>query len=208
MRTENVVLMREARESLNDKWGLAIGAFAIYLLLIFVVQLSSLVFPLAGLLSLLIAGPLLLGFTIFNLHISRGQEANIGQLFEGFNSFGKSLGAYLLMIIFTFLWCLLLIIPGIIAAISYSMTFYILVDDQKIDAYDAIDKSKKMMYGYKWKFFCLQLRFLGWALLCLLTLGIGFFWLAPYIQISCAKFYDDIKAGQAKETSVTAVIEG
>ena len=59
---------------------------------------------------------------------------------------------------------------------------------------DAIDKSKKMMDGYKWKYFCLVLRFLGWALLCILTLGIGFLWLIPYMQVSMAKFYDDVKA--------------
>jgi uncharacterized membrane protein len=98
------------------------------------------------------------------------------------------------MILFILLWTLLLIIPGIIAAISYSMTFYILADDNSIGAMDAIDKSKKMMDGYKWKYFCLGLRFLGWALLCILTLGIGFLWLMPYMQVSMAKFYDDVKA--------------
>jgi uncharacterized membrane protein len=98
------------------------------------------------------------------------------------------------MILFILLWTLLLIIPGIIAAISYSMTFYILADDNSIGAMDAIDKSKKMMDGYKWKCFCLGLRFLGWALLCILTLGIGFLWLMPYMQVSMAKFYDDVKA--------------
>ena len=89
---------------------------------------------------------------------------------------------------------LLLIIPGIIAALSYSMTFYILADDNSIGAMDAIKKSKKMMDGYKWKYFCLGLRLLGWALLCVLTLGIGFLWLIPYAQVSVAKFYDDVKA--------------
>ena len=58
---------------------------------------------------------------------------------------------------------------------------------------EAIDKSKAMMKGYKLKFFYLQLRFLGWALLCILTLGIGFLWLIPYAYVSMAHFYDDIK---------------
>jgi len=98
------------------------------------------------------------------------------------------------MLIFILLWTLLLIVPGIIAAISYSMTFYIIADDNSIAAKEAIDKSKKMMDGYKWKFFCIGLRFFGLALLCVLTLGIGFLWLFPYIQVTVAKFYDDIKA--------------
>jgi len=97
------------------------------------------------------------------------------------------------MIIFTVLWTLLLIIPGIIAAISYSMTFFIMADDDSIDAMAAIDKSKAMMNGYKMKYFRMNLRFLGWSLLCFLTLGIGFLWLIPYMYVSYVKFYDDIK---------------
>ena len=117
----------------------------------------------------------------------------VENIFEGFQNFKSAVGAYLLMLLFIFLWMLLLIIPGIIAAFSYSMTFYILADDPSISPMDAIDKSKAMMKGKKWKYFLLNLRFLGWALLCLLTFGIGFLWLIPYIQVSIAKFYDDIK---------------
>ncbi len=190
MRTENAVLMTMARESLKGKWGLAIGVSVVYILLIGAVQ----VIPIAGAIaSLLIGGPLALGFAMFALSISRNQQAEIGQLFKGFNNFGTALGAYLLVALFTLLWMLLLIVPGIIAALSYSMTYYILVDNPEMGANAAIDKSKQMMYGYKWKFFCLGLRFIGWALLCVLTLGIGFLWLMPYMQVSVSKFYDDIK---------------
>jgi len=70
--------------------------------------------------------------------------------------------------------CLLLIVPGIIAAISYSMTFFILVEDNSIGVNEARKKSVKMMDGYKWKYFRLGLRFFLLALLCILTLGIGF----------------------------------
>jgi uncharacterized membrane protein len=190
MKTENKILMSQALEALSGKWGLAIGTFVIYFLIICAVQ----VIPVLGLIaSLIIGGPLVLGITVFSLTLSRNQDANLAQLFEGFNRFGLALGAYLLMILFILLWMLLLIIPGIIAAISYSQTFYIIAEDDKIGAMEAIDKSKKMMYGYKWKYFCLGLRFLGWFLLCILTLGIGFLWLMPYVQVSLSKFYDDIK---------------
>ena len=157
-----------------------------------------------GLLSLILGGPMTLGISYFALAISRNEEARFEQLFKGFNNFGTALGAYLLMAIFVILWMLLLIIPGIIAAISYAMTFYIIADEPSISIMDAIDKSKKMMYGYKWKFFCLNLRFLGWAILCLFTLGIGFLWLIPYMEISFAKFYDDIKGSQEAEEAVAA----
>jgi uncharacterized membrane protein len=91
------------------------------------------------------------------------------------------------------LWALLLVIPGIIAALGYSMTFYILADDESIKAEDALKKSKLMMEGHKLKLFYLYLRFFLLALLCVLTLGIGFLWLIPFINITMAKFYDDIR---------------
>ena len=191
MKTENVVLMQMAKESLKGKWGLAIGTIVVYLLIVLCIQEIPIVGAIA---SLIIAGPFALGLAYFSLSISRNQEAKLEQIFQGFNNFGTALSAYLLMIGFILLWTLLLIIPGIIAAMSYSMTVYIIADDNSIGAMDAIDKSKKMMDGYKWKLFRLGLRFLGWSLLCILTLGIGFLWLMPYMQVSMAKFYDDVKA--------------
>lgn len=203
---ENVALMRMAKESLRDKWGLAIGTFLVYTLIINGLQFNysfysnmfgtNMLASTGGLLSLILGGPMTLGISYFALAISRNQEARFEQLFKGFNNFGTAFGAYLLIAIFTVLWLLLLIIPGIIAALSYSMTFFIIADNPSIGSMEAIDKSKKMMSGYKWKFFCLILRFLGWAILCLFTLGIGFFILKPYMEISFAKFYDDIKGSQ------------
>ena len=191
MKTENVVLMQMARESLVGKWGLAIGTFVLYSLIAGSIQSI----PIVGVItSIIISGPFEIGIAFFSLSISRNQDAKLEQIFQGFKNFGTALGAYLLRSLFIFLWTLLLIIPGIIAAISYSMTFYILADDNSIGAMDAIDKSKKMMDGYKWKCFCLGLEFLGWALLCILTLGIGLLWLIPYYHVSMAKFYDDLKA--------------
>jgi len=97
------------------------------------------------------------------------------------------------MILFIVLRLILLIVPGIIAAISYSMTFYILAEDNTIEPQPALEKSKQMMEGNKMKFFYLGLRFFGLCLLCILTLGIGFLWLIPYINVTVANFYEDIK---------------
>ncbi len=190
MRTENAELMRMARESLKGRWGLAIGTMVVYLILSILLQIIPFIGPLA---AIIISGPIALGLAIFSLAFSRNKDAKLDQLFQGFNNFGTALGASLLMTIYIILWMLLLIIPGIIAGLSYSMTFYIIADDENIGSSDALKKSKAMMDGYKWKYFCLGFRFLGWALLCCLTLGIGFLWLAPYMQITCAKFYDDVK---------------
>ena len=173
------------------------GGYLIFLLISSVLGFIPVIGSIGG---LIIAGPLMLGLAIFSLSISRNQEAKVTQIFEGFNQFERSLVAYLLMMLFTFLWSLLFIIPGIIAGISYSMIFFIIAEDSSISARDALKKSKKMMYGYKWKYFRLQLRFLGLGILCIFTLGIGFLWLVPYMQISMAKFYDDVKVIQETPT--------
>ncbi len=190
MKTKNVVLMQMARKSLKGRWGLAIGTFLVYFLISGVLSIIPIFGAIA---SLLITGPFTLGLAIFALALSREQDARLEQIFQGFNNFGTALAAYLLMVLFILLWMILLIVPGIIAAISYSMTFYILADDGSIGAMEAINRSKKMMKGYKWKLLGLGLRFFGWALLCILTLGIGFLWLIPYMQVSFAKFYEDVK---------------
>ena len=186
--------MAQARESLKGKWGLAIGTYIVFMLIMFAIQLI----PIAGfIISFLITGAMSLGLAIFTLSLSRKQDAKLSQIFEGFQKFGVALGAYILMGILVILWMLLLIIPGIIAALAYSQTFYIIAENDSIGPLQAITKSKEMMKGNKWKYLCLGLRFIGWGLLCILTLGIGFLWLAPYIMVSLAQFYDDI----AKEDS-------
>ncbi len=186
---DNVLLMKEARETLAGRWGLAVGFCFLYVLVLMVVRAPHKIGPLIG---LIIGGPMLFGLSTFSLAFSRRQEASVSQLFVGFNEFGRPLVAYLLMVLFILLWSLLLIIPGIIAALSYSQTFFILAEDKTISGGDAIKKSKMMMQGNKKKLFFLMLRFFGWFLLSILTFGIGFLWLVPYVQITTAKFYDDI----------------
>ena len=187
--TENAELMRQAREALSGKWAIAIGTFVIYFLIIAAAQLIPIVGEIGG---LVISGPFALGIVIFTLGITRGRTVEVADIFEGFKKFEVSFLTYLLMSIFIILWALLLIVPGIIAAISYSQAFFIIADDPSIRPMQAIDKSKEMMDGYKWKYFRLCLRLYGLALLCLLTLGIGFLWFFPYAYVCFARFYDDI----------------
>ncbi len=187
MVTENKYLTSQAADALEGRWGIAVGTFLVYLLICLAVGWS-------GLILLLIGGALYLGLMRFSLAIARREDnVKLELLFNGFNQFGTALALYLLQSIFVFLWSLLLVIPGIIAAISYSQAFFILADNPASGAMEAINKSQKMMYGYKWKYFCLCCRFIGWALLCCLTLGIGFLWLVPYVHVSCANFYDDVR---------------
>jgi len=153
--------------------------------------------PFAGIITnFIISGAFMLGFAILFLNLIRIGKANLGDLFKGFNNFGKAFLAYFLMSLFTILWALLLIIPGIIAAIKYSQTFYIIADNPNIKAIDAIRESKRMMDGHKWRYFKLQLSFIGWALLSILTLGIGSLWLAQYTYASYALFYENLKGNK------------
>lgn len=99
--------------------------------------------------------------------------------------------------IFVFLWSLLLVIPGIIKLFSYSMTKYILEEYPELTASEAIDRSRAMMQGHKFDLFWLYLSFIGWALLCVLTAGIGYLWLVPYMETAEAAFYEDVKADYA-----------
>ena len=189
--TENKILMANARDSLRGFWGLAIGALIIYFLVFFVLGL----FPVIGTIATyIIVGPMTVGGVRFTLSVSRKEKPEIGQLFSGFDRFGTHLAAYLLQTLFVCLWTLLLIIPGIIAALSYSMTYFIIAEDSSISASEAITKSKKMMKGNKWKLSYLGFRFTGWFLLAMLSCGIGFLWVGPYMYVSYAKFYDDLKA--------------
>jgi uncharacterized membrane protein len=144
---------------------------------------------------LLVTGPLWLGYIFFlkSIRPEGSDSARLERMFDGFNDFGRTFLANLLIKIFVFLWSLLLIIPGIVMAIAYSMTYFILSEDKEISTMDAIRRSRDMMRGYKWKYFCLMLRFIGWFLLVILTFGILIFWVRPYVTMSALHFYNDIK---------------
>ncbi len=199
MLKENKVLMLEAREALRGRWGKAIVVYLIYGAIGAVLNFFGLI---GTVIQLVIDGPLLIGLSVVSLYFARGQEATTKELFSGFNDFIRALTAYINVAVFTLLWGLLLIVPGIIAAYSYSQTFFILAEDKSIDARQAIRKSKEMMNGNKMKLFLLGLRFAGWLLLSILTLGIGFLWFIPYFNVAMAKFYDDI-SGKAPEPEPT-----
>ena len=192
-RTHNRDLMAQAKESLGGAWGRAVGVFLVAILILLLISSIPIVGPIA---QLLIGGPIVLGLAILFLATVRKAPSRFGMLFDGFNRYGTALGAYLLMGLIVCLLLLLLIVPGILAALSYSMTYYVIADHPELGVWASMKRSKQMMRGNRWKFFCLGWRFFGWALLCVLTLGIGFLWLGPYMNASCARFYDDLRAGR------------
>ena len=106
----------------------------------------------------------------------------------------KSIKVIGLMSIYIFLWCLLLFIPGIIKSYSYCFAPYISMDNDELTAEECINESMKLTNGYKMKLFLLDLSFIGWYLLCIVTLGIAILWVVPYHEAARIALYEDIKA--------------
>ena len=188
----NIEIRRAARYALKDNWTQAVLATLVFSL----ITAAAGSIPFAG---LLVVCPLEFGFMLCFLRLIRGEDSSemVGDQFSVFSKYGRTLGTSLLMTLYILLWCLLFVIPGIIMSYAYAMTPYIMNDRPDLDASDCIHESRVMMKGYKWKLFCLDLSFIGWAILCIFTLGIGLLWLQPYIEASHAKFYEELKARRA-----------
>ncbi|MDE7216455.1 MAG: DUF975 family protein, partial [Clostridia bacterium] len=112
--------------------------------------------------------------------------------FDGFKYFARSLVLYITNNILIALWSLLFVIPGVIKYCSYSMSYFILLDNPEMSANDARKKSMEMMDGNKWRYFCLQLSYIGWGLLCVLTFGILTLWVSPSMRTATAFFYQSL----------------
>lgn len=142
------------------------------------------------------SGPLSAGMCgSFNKFFSESDTNTIGNLFRlgfGGGRYWKNVWGIFLMNLFTLLWTLLFIVPGIIKAFAYAMTPYILIDNPELGPNEARQRSIQMMRGHKWKLFGLELSFIGWFMLCLLSLGVGFIWLNPYYRMAHAAFYRNL----------------
>lgn len=137
------------------------------------------------------------GWQLYALRVSREEETGgLETLFACFQQFWRFISATLLMGLFTLLWSMLLIIPGIIAAFAYSQTIFIMLDHPEMSAMEAIGASKKMMRGHKMEFFLLGLSFFGWSILATFTFGLLNIWLEPYMQVTKANFYNAISEWQ------------
>ena len=210
----NAELRAGARSQLKGVWGKMAFTFFVYGLIYlpyYVVsacnslneQIPAIppftgIYVLLSIAAFLAGGPFAMGFVGYFLRRLRGQEIRLSNIFDGFKRFLPCFLLYLLSNLFIFLWSLLLIVPGIIKALGYSMMFYIMHDNPEIKPLEAIKKSQIMMKGYKGKYFLLSLSFIGWFLLGVLTLGIGYLWLYPYMSLSFANFYENLKQSQEK----------
>jgi len=204
-----------ARAGLSGQWGKSIGVTLVYILLS--VGISAV--PLVGrVLQLIFAAPLMVGVTIYFLATIRRQDNRFSQLFDGFNRFGTAVCTYLLVGLIMTAWMLPFII--LIAAVAfihsaqmvllvvllaliavavmiplqmrYGLALYVVADDPTVRARQAIRRGIELMKGNYWRLGLFWLRFIGWQLLAVLTLGVGFIWLAPYYMAAMAAFYNDL----------------
>ena len=179
----------------KGNWKPAVLFTLVYIIITSVAQIIGSKSDLFNILiSLLVLVPLGYGFNVAFLDFKRtGAPLKIEEMFDGFKDYGRVLTTKVLEAIYIVLWSLLLFIPGIIKSISYSQTSFILKDYPELKNNEAIELSMAMMKGHKFDYFCLMLSFIGWILLGILTLGIGFLWISPYICTASAQFYEHVK---------------
>lgn len=214
---DRYVLKSGARQALKTNWGAAICAMVIvvgfHLILSVVlayilrtgpfsvtVNFSSIVKdiipegnPLAGNISTrftsLLGSFFVGGYLCFYLNLSQGLPVRAGDVTSQANRFFSFFFAKLMMGIMIALWSLLFVIPGIIASFRYSQTLYLMARNPQLSSFDAIQMSGEMMRGHKMELFVLQLSFIGWHLVGIFTLGLGYLFVVPYIETTMAAYH-------------------
>ena len=206
--------MMKAKDYRKEAWGKLGGKWGTMALCTLIVTIIGGVcaglsfFVVGAFASLLITGPLAAGTALLAVSVIRGNNVSVEMQFSGFKNFVKTFLLNLINGIFIFLWSLLFFIPGIIKTFSYSMSYYVLLDNPSMSSNDARKRSMEIMAGNKWRLFCLEFSFIGWGILCLLTLGILSFWVSPYMESAKAAFYqslvkkDDAEKPDAAEPEV------
>ncbi len=205
---QNKKIRQKALESLDGNWGDSSVMTFVYLTIASILSVGGSVLCINAGLTYTIGGqpadpsgfamgllllPMNFAMMVAFLGLVRGAAVRTGNLFKYYTT-GKVWALGFLTALYLILWMLLFLIPGIIKYYSYSMTPYILKDNPEISAEQAICDSMKMMKGYKMKLFLLDLSFIGWAILALLTLGLGVILLEPYMLTARAVFYEELKA--------------
>ena len=183
-------LKASAKTQIKGKIGIL---FAMYLIMFGVLFASGFVPVLGSIVNCLVGAAFTLGGAWVFLRIAKGEEVSVGNIFYGFQDLWTAIKAQFLMGLFILLWSLLLIIPGIIKAYAYSMTFFILAENKGMPVLEAITLSRKMMNGHKMDLFLLFLSFIGWFILTGITFGIAGIWVYPYFYATLTNFYLSVK---------------
>ena len=166
-----------------------------WLMALVVCLLFSLVMGVGGFVSIIVGGFLAFGMCRVFLQLVRGQKekVDIADLFSGSRQFADLLVLYLLQTLFTVLWTLLFIIPGIIKTFQYSLCHHILVDNPNMSQSEVREESMSMMEGNCLRYLWLHLSFVGWFVLSILSCGVLLFYTIPYMDAATAIFYENLK---------------
>lgn len=185
-----------AKDQLGNNLFCNAWLFAVLACFIFSVICSAAGSIIVGIGAVIVTGPLSFGLNYLFLKQARDhQPMDLGDMFKGFSSdFGQNLLIGLMTAIFTALWSLLLIVPGIVKAYSYSMVYYIKADHPEYDWRQCIAESQAMMNGHKMDLFILDLSFIGWMIVGSLCLGVGTLWVSAYMEAARAHFYESIQS--------------
>lgn len=182
-----------------------IGKLLLVMIIIFAIGLVCGFIPFVGsIVAFIITPALSLGVYKMYLKLSKKEEISIPDMFSGFNQTGRALWLNILIAVFTWLWSLLFVIPGIIKSYAYSMSYLILADNPDLTAREALRKSKEMMNGHKWDLFVLYLSFFWWYLLVGITFGIAGIYVGPYVNATVVNFYNSIKGSEVVSQVETA----
>ena len=133
------------------------------------------------------------GYVIYTMGVRKGRTMPYASMFDGFTFVGRVIILQILMAVYIFLWSLLLFIPGIIAGYRYRFALYNLCENPQLSPSEALNMSKAQTRGHKWELFVLDLSFIGWNLLCGLTMGILSIWIMPYIQQTDIGYFEACK---------------
>ena len=186
-------LMRKARTLLEPHWILSIGVCLVCGLM---VAIPSELNRYGEIVSFLLAGPLQLGLCFFFLNLIKGKETRFELLFEGFKPLVTVLLSYAIITVLTVVGLVLLVIPGIVVALGFSMTYYIIAEDPEISFQAALEQSWKLTDGYKMELLELNLRFIPWYLLGVLCLIVGVLAVIPWHNTTLTLYYEDLKERQ------------
>ncbi len=138
------------------------------------------------------------GFSLFVMNSVRRSQPALGNLLDGFGMFPRVLFLIILQIVLIFLWSLLLVIPGIVAAYRYSFAVYVMIDHPEMSAMDCLRESKRLTTGYKRQLFLLDLSFILWFLLTMIPI-VGYIaqvYVTPYMESARVLYYEQIRALQ------------
>ncbi len=202
-----IKIKEKAKEIVKEKWKSFWGGYliilAISLLSAVAIEIlfneNSIMYSVLTLVASFFTMTLTVGFYSYVLKMVRNEKYDREDIFKYVGAVLPIATISILAFLLTFLWSILFVIPGIIAALGYTMVYLIYIDREEMLPMEYLTESKELMQGYKWNYFVFNLSFIGWILFSVITLGLGLIFVIPYITIADTLYYDELKKIKEKE---------